>query len=95
MKTIDLEQLKNLAKLSMLNFSEAELKEMLAQFNGKLQIVSELAGVKVHGEFPHLGAVDASQLREDKPTASLSQELALANAPKQRKGQFNVPKVVD
>ena len=95
METVDLEEVRHLAKLSMLKFSEAELKEFLPQFNKILGFVSEIAEFNVKGEIEYPEAVDVSELREDKIERSMPQKLALINAAKQRSGQFSVPKVVD
>ncbi|MDR0850025.1 MAG: Asp-tRNA(Asn)/Glu-tRNA(Gln) amidotransferase subunit GatC [Christensenellaceae bacterium] len=95
METVDLEEVRHLARLSALKFGEAELKEFIPQFNNILKMVGQIADAEAKGELEYPDAVDVSQLREDKVGVSMPQKLALINAPKQRKGQYNVPKVVD
>lgn len=95
MQSIDLEEVKHLAKLSALKFSDEEIKEFIPQFNSILDMVGEISSANILDEIEYPNAVDVSELREDIVGESMSQELALCNAPKQRKGQFNVFKVVD
>ena len=95
MKSIDLKDVKHLAELSSLEFSKDELMEFVPEFNTILSMINEINQVDVESGLVINNAVDVSELRADEVQDSMSQELALINAPKQRKGCFNVPKVVD
>lgn len=94
-KTLTIEELKHLADLSALKFSDEELKAFLPDFNNILTMINEIDKINVDGEYVFDNIIDISELREDEVKESMSQEKALINAPKQRKGCFNVPRVVE
>lgn len=94
-KTLTIEELKHLADLSALKFSDEELKAFLPDFNNILTMINEIDKINVDGEYVFDNIIDISELREDEVKESMPQEKALINAPKQRKGCFNVPRVVE
>jgi aspartyl-tRNA(Asn)/glutamyl-tRNA(Gln) amidotransferase subunit C len=94
-KTLTIEELKHLADLSALKFSEEELEAFLPDFNNILTMINEIDKINVDGEYVFDNIIDISELREDEVKESMPQEKALINAPKQRKGCFNVPRVVE
>ena len=94
-KTLTIEELKHLADLSALKFSEEELEAFLPDFNNILTMINEIDKIDVDGEYVFDNIIDISELREDEVKESMPQEKALINAPKQRKGCFNVPRVVE
>ncbi len=94
-KTLTIEELKHLADLSALKFSDEELKAFLPDFNNILTMINEIEKIDVDGEYVFDNIIDISELREDEIKESMPQEKALINAPKQRKGCFNVPRVVE
>ncbi len=94
-KKLTIDELRHLADLSALKFSEEELKAFLPDFNNTLDMINQIEGFEVDDEYVFDNIVSISELREDEVKDSMSQEKALLNAPKQRKGCFNVPRVVE
>ena len=89
------EEVLRIAALARLSLTDAEASSMTTQLDAILEYVEQLKTLDTKDVVPtaHL-AERATPLREDVPTGSLSQEVALANAPKQGGGGFLVPKVV-
>ena len=92
----DIEQAKNLAKLSRLEFSDKELKEFLKEFDAILEQVSlidkyDVSGVDIRGDTK----LDVDGLRKDVVVDTFSQEQVLANAPEKKDGAFLVPLTVE
>lgn len=90
---IDVAYIAGLAKLELTAEEEARFTRDLDQV---LQYVAQLEKWDTTGVEPMyhpLPVYDA--LRADTPGESLSQQAALANAPRQEEGQFRVPKVVE
>lgn len=93
----DIEQAKNLAKLSRLEFSDDELKAFLKDFRATLEQVSliervDVSNVDVKKEDD---IVDILELRTDKVVNTFSQEQVVQNAPDKKDGAFLVPLTVD
>ncbi len=95
MKDITLEDVNHLAKLSALDFSPEEQGEFVADLNNILSMVNEIVTADVEGEVVYNRPQKIAELREDDVVQSMAQEVVLQNAPKQRQGYFNVPKVVE
>ena len=95
MKEISSEEIMHLASLSALEFSEKEAKEFSKEFNNILKFVDKIASAKLEKDDIFTSAVLISELREDDVKESYTREEILTNAPKQRKGYFVVPKVVE
>lgn len=95
MKEISSEEIMHLASLSALEFSKEEAKEFSKEFNNILKFVDKIANAKLEKDDIFASAVLISELREDEVKESYTREEILKNAPKQRKGYFVVPKVVE
>ncbi|MBR2909053.1 MAG: Asp-tRNA(Asn)/Glu-tRNA(Gln) amidotransferase subunit GatC [Clostridia bacterium] len=95
MKTVTSEDIKHLASLSALDFDEEKIEEFKGEFESILGFVDQIANAKIEGVDTFNRSVPVAQLREDEAKESAPVEVLLKNAPKQRKGYFNVPKVVD
>lgn len=95
MRDIDLKSVEHLAELSALSFTDEEKQQFILEFNNILNLINQIDQIDLEQELVYTNAVDVSQLREDQIKPSMPQELALINAPKQRKGCFRVPRVVD
>lgn len=94
-KKLTIDDIKHLADLSALKFSDEELENFLPEFNNTLDMINQIESFEVDGEYIFDNIVPITELREDEVRPSMSQEKALINAPKQRKGCFNVPRVVE
>ncbi len=95
MEDITIKEVKRLAKLSALQFTEEEEKHFVNDLNDMLKIVNEMNDFVNKSNEIFIISHDMSNLREDEPKQSADREVILQNAPKQKDGYFNVPKVVD
>jgi aspartyl-tRNA(Asn)/glutamyl-tRNA(Gln) amidotransferase subunit C len=86
---------RRVAELARLRMDESELATLGAQFTSILRHFEVLSRLNVDGVEPMTGASDlADVLREDRPTASLTPDEALANAPERVGDFYGVPKTV-
>jgi len=86
----------NVALLSRLEFSEAELVKSTEQLNAFLDYADVLTQVNVEGVEPTAHVLPLRNvLRPDEVKPSLARELALTNAPSQENGYFKVPKIME
>lgn len=94
-KQLTMQDVKHLAELSALRFTEEELEAFLPEFNNILAMIDQIENFETHKEYEFNNIVPVESLREDQVLQSMSQKQALINAPKQRKGCYNVPRVVE
>jgi aspartyl-tRNA(Asn)/glutamyl-tRNA(Gln) amidotransferase subunit C len=88
----DIKYVANLARIALTPDEEAKLGAQLGDILGYIK----LEELDVTGVEPMAHAVPlANVLRADEVRPSISQEAALANAPKQTNGLFIVPKIVE
>lgn len=96
MSKITAADVKKIALLSRLNLDEAEVTRFTSQLENILEYVDTLTEVNVDGVEPFISAAEEGNvLREDVVRDSLPREAALANAPRQADGFFQVPAVVN
>lgn len=94
--SFSIEDAKNLAKLSRLEFSDDELKNFLSEFDSILEQVSLIDQVDVFGvDFKSKDIVEVQDIRSDKVVETFSQQQVLQNAPEKKDGAFLVPLTVD
>lgn len=91
--TID--EIKRLAELSKLNFSDAELEKFLKDFDEIGTFFQKLSDSDDNVENKKDFIKEFEELREDIVAPSQERELILKNAPKKDSISFIVPKVVD
>lgn len=92
-KTIDVEYV---AELARLHLSEAEKTEFQAQLEDIVAYVEKVSELDVSGVEPTAHGIPVENIfREDEGKESLPAEQVLANAPRQRNGHFEVPKIVE
>jgi aspartyl-tRNA(Asn)/glutamyl-tRNA(Gln) amidotransferase subunit C len=89
------DEVRHIAKLAHLEFSEDELARFTRQFNSIVEYVARLNALDTDDIEPtsHVGA-GAHTLRDDRLVPSLPREEALANAPESERVHFKVPKVI-
>jgi len=89
------DEVRHIAKLAHLEFSEDELGRFTQQFNAILEYVARLNALDTADVQPtsHVGG-GSHALRDDTLRPSMSREEALANAPDSERGHFKVPKVI-
>ena len=90
-----LDSIKHLAELSALEFSESGLEKFAPEFQNILKFVDQIAKIKTVDQQIFSREINVEDLREDEVQESMDREKLLSCAPKQRKGHFNVPKVVE
>jgi aspartyl-tRNA(Asn)/glutamyl-tRNA(Gln) amidotransferase subunit C len=92
---ISLEETRHVARLSKLHFEEAELKSLNAEMEAILETVSLLQRVPVEGLEATLGVgAYANRFREDKVLPTMASTDAMANAPAQRDGCFEIVRIL-
>ena len=84
------------AELARLSFTEKEKKELTGTLNSILGYFDKLSELDTGHVEPltHILPVQ-NVMREDEVQPSCGQEMALANAPKHKRGHFVIPKVID
>lgn len=95
-KKINVEQVKQVARLARLNLSEAEIAQFSTQMSDILQYVEKLNQLDTADIEPLAHCLPVSNcLREDIIKPSLGVEKTLANAPDSDGQFFIVPKILD
>jgi aspartyl-tRNA(Asn)/glutamyl-tRNA(Gln) amidotransferase subunit C len=93
--SITLDEVRHIAKLANLEFSDEEQERFTRQLGAILDHVAQLERLDTHDVEPTTHAGDeASFLREDTPVEGLDLDQALANAPDADRGLFKVPRVI-
>jgi len=89
------DEVRHIAKLAHLEFSEDELGRFTQQFNSIVEYVARLDALDTADIQPtsHVG-VGSHALRDDTLLPCMPREEALANAPESERGHFKVPKVI-
>jgi aspartyl-tRNA(Asn)/glutamyl-tRNA(Gln) amidotransferase subunit C len=94
--SLSTEEVTHVARLARLRLEPSELEQMRGQLNAILDYIAMLQEVDVSGVPPTAQVTGLTTvLRDDAVTTGLSQEQALANAPAQRNGMFQVRPVFD
>ena len=91
---------KKVAELARLEFTEDELKVFSAQFQAILEYISQIDELELDAVEPMASPLPGPQrLRPDTPvkdgTPEATQKMAVANAPGSMDGYFVVPKVIE
>jgi aspartyl-tRNA(Asn)/glutamyl-tRNA(Gln) amidotransferase subunit C len=95
-KKIDIEQVRQAAKLSRLDLSEAEILQFTGQLSAILEYVEKLNQLDTSKVEPLAHCLPINNcLREDKVKQSLGTEKTLANAPEGDGQFFIVPKILE
>ena len=94
-KTIDLELVRHIGKLSRIEISDAEAATFATQLGDILSYFDKLQELNTDRVEPMAHAVELTNvLAADVPGESLTPEQALANAPQRDGDFFKVPKVI-
>ena len=92
---ITIKEVEHLADLSALNLNEEQKNGFVSDLNNILDMINELQSAKTGDDLVFNRSHKLSELREDTLEESYPQEEILVNAPKARRGAFNVPLVVE
>jgi len=89
------DEIRHIARLANLEFSETEIERFSRQFNAILDYVAQLDRLDTANIAPtfHVDG-GAHALRDDRVAESIPREEALANAPEAAHGLFKVPRVL-
>ena len=98
--SLDLEQIRRIARLARIAVSDAEAADTAARLNGLLALIDELQAVDTSGIEPMAHALDlqlsiAQRLREDKAVEPDRRDDFQASAPAVQDGLYLVPRVVE
>lgn len=86
----------HIAKLSRLALTDAEAAHFQEQLKGILNYIDKISTHDLEGVEPSAHAMPIYDvLRADEPRPGLTQEQALANAPRRVMDQFQIPKVIE
>ncbi|PYS96590.1 MAG: Asp-tRNA(Asn)/Glu-tRNA(Gln) amidotransferase GatCAB subunit C [Acidobacteria bacterium] len=88
-------EVRHIARLANLDFSDEEYDRFTHQLNAILEYVAQLDRLDTSAieATSHAGS-ETGPLREDAAGGSISQEEALRNAPEPGRGHFKVPRVI-
>ena len=92
---ISIDEVKRLALLSDLDFTEEELNSFIPEFKKILEFVDQVKNCDTDDVEIEYTSHKLATLREDEASESLPQEEILLNSPKTKKGSFCVPKMLD
>ncbi len=94
-RTIDLKEVRHIAKLARISLSDGEAETLSRELGAILTYFDKLGKLDTDNVEPMAHAVEMQNvLAEDVPGESLSAEKALANAPQRDGDFFSVPKVI-
>jgi len=90
------DEVRKVARLARLSFSDSELETYAAHMNGILAYMDKLNELNTDGVEATSHSVSMDTLfREDQPLPSLDREEGLKNAPERREGFVKVPRILD
>lgn len=93
-KIINKEDIKHIAKLAELEYSDAEIDKITSQLDKIISHVAKIGEADTSNTAPTAHILELSNVyREDKARGSLSREESLKNAPLEAAGGFKVPKI--
>ena len=96
--SVDIDNVKKIAKLSTISLKESEGKKFLTDLNQIIGWVDQLTEVnteEVAPTFSSFGADEGIKKRSDTVNDGGYREDVISNAPKSDEGFFLVPKVID
>ncbi len=91
--TID--EIRKIAELSMLDFSDEELENFQSEFATTNEKIKRIEAVNLSGVTYQIPVMEYDDLREDEVMSSSKREDTLKNAPKKDSISFILPKVVE
>lgn len=94
--SVTVDDVKYIAKLSMLRFDEQEIEQFTREFNKIIEYVDQLNDLDLSDIEPLYHPIEGSEptLRTDETVPSLDHEKAFRNAPQREGDHFAVPKVI-
>ena len=94
--SVDINQVRHIAKLARIAMSEEELERLVPELNNILGWIEQLGEVDADGVEPLTAVIDQKlRLRDDVVNDGDCRDEVLANAPDAQHGFFAVPKVIE
>ena len=91
---ISSDDVKHVAKLAELEFSDEEIKKITPQLDKILEHVARISAVNTDNVEPTSHVLDIKNVfRDDNPSDTISKEEALKNAPLEQDDGFRVPRI--
>jgi aspartyl-tRNA(Asn)/glutamyl-tRNA(Gln) amidotransferase subunit C len=94
--SVSVDDVKYVAKLSMLQFEENELLKFTSEFNKIIEYIDQLNDLDTKDVEPLYHPIEGNKafMRDDVVVQSIDIETAFKNAPTEVDGYFKVPKVI-
>ena len=93
--SISIEELKHIANLSNLYFSDEELQKYASDMSSVVEFANELSKIDTTGvEITNSILGEYNIFRKDEIKESFDRDLLLDNAPEHGDGMFKIPKVI-
>jgi len=93
--SVTIQDVEHIARLAKLSFTDEEKQKFVSQFNQILDYMEKLNELDTVDVEPTYNVLDLQNvMRKDNVKTWLTQDEALANAPKKKHGFFSVPKVI-
>ncbi len=93
--SVTIQDVEHIARLAKLRFTDEEKSKFVDQFNQILDYMEKLNELDTADVQPTYNVLDLQNvMRKDEVKTWLTQDEALANAPKKKHGFFSVPKVI-
>ena len=91
---MEIKDIKHLAELSKLEFTEQEIIEFSKDFDSIVKLADVIKDADIAGERA-ITSMPMADLREDEPQPSMPVDTLLQNAPQQNKDSFVVPRIME
>lgn len=87
-------EIRHLANLSALNFTDEEIEKFKGEFQDILNLINQIDEANIEEELEYK-VKSFEELRDDEVKNGLTQEKVLENAPSKRLGSFSVPLMME
>lgn len=93
---ITADDIKHVAKLSRLEFTEQEIESFKGDLNDVVNYITTVQKIDTSSVEQTLQCINAeTDLRQDSPRQFFTQQQAVSNAPVKKAGAFSVPAIID
>lgn len=91
---MDIKDIKHLAELSKLEYTDEELAEFIPEFESAVELANIIKNADISGDIKY-NVMDFSELREDEAKESTPVDELLANSPIVRRDSIVVPRIME
>jgi aspartyl-tRNA(Asn)/glutamyl-tRNA(Gln) amidotransferase subunit C len=91
---MDINEIKHLAELSKLDFTEQELKDFSQDFESLVKLADVVKNATIQGD-TYVNAIDMNELRDDEPKDSTPVDVLLQNSPVVKNDSIVVPRIME